>query len=315
MIDTTYIIGSLIPVILSTLGTGIGQGLIGTQALQSMQKQPSAADNISKLCVIGIAITETAAVIGVVMSLLLLGEMQHITDFTWTSYAIVGIAFAIGISGFCAGIASALPAVASCQSLARQPFLQTKILNMMLITQTLIMTPNMFGLIIALLIKGKIADITNLPQALQLLASGISIGLGCIGPSIGLALFAFAACKAIGINKKGYGKILTFTFICEAIIETPVIFALLISLMILTTNIVPTSAVQGWQFIASALCIGLSTITPGISLGRTGASACNQIVYHLDEYANISKIAMLALAMLDTFTIYGLLISIFMLLI
>lgn len=314
MIDTTYIIGSLIPAILSTLGTGIGQGLIGKQALQSIQKQPSAANSISKLCVIGIAVTETAAVIGVVISLLLLGEMQHITDFTWTNYAIIGIAVAIGISGFCAGIASAFPAIASCQSLARQPFLQTKILNMMLITQTLIMTPNMFGLIIALLIKGKIAGMSNLPQALQLLASGLSIGLGCIGPSIGLALFAFAACTAIGVNRQGYGKILTFTFICEAIIETPVIFALLISLMILTTNIIPTSQVQGWQFMAAALCMGLSSIFPGINLGRIGASACNQIVYHLNEYANISKIAMLALAMLDTFTIYGFLISIFMLL-
>ncbi len=314
MIDIIFTITALIPVILSTLGTSIGQSLIGKQALASILKQPSAANNISKLSVIGIAVTETAAVIGAVVSWLLLKEVDTVSDFTWINYGIIGIAFAVGLSGLCAGIASSFPAVASCQTLARQPFLQTKTLNIMLITQTLIMTPNMFGMIVALLIKAKMLHIQDFTQALQLLSSGIAIGFGSIGPSIGLAFFAFAACKAIGVNPQVYGKIMTFTFICEAIIETPVIFSLLISLVILNTPIIEPSIIQGWQFLAAAICIGLSTISPGINLGRTGASACNQIALHPTEYVNISRIGMLALAMIDTFTIYGFLISIFMLL-
>jgi F0F1-type ATP synthase membrane subunit c/vacuolar-type H+-ATPase subunit K len=313
MIDSTYILLSLIPVILSALGTGIGQGLIGKQALQSMLKQPTASNNISKLCIIGTAVTETAAILGILMSLMLLGDANNIHNI-WSTYGVIGIACAVGISGFCAGIASSFPVIASCQSLARQPFLQGKILNLMLITQTLIMTPNIFGLLIALLIKGKMAETESFTQALQLLASGLSIGLGCIGPSIGLSLFAFAACQAIGINKKAYGKILTFTFICEAIIETPVIFSLLISLIILTTTINPESILQGWQFLAAALCIGLSTISPGINSGRTAAHASTQIAYNLETYPNLSKLTMLALAMIDSFTIYGLLVSIIMIL-
>ncbi len=313
MIDSTYILLSLIPVILSALGTGIGQGLIGKQALQSMLKQPTASNNISKLCIIGTAVTETAAILGILMSLMLLGDANNIHN-AWSTYGVIGIACAVGISGFCAGIASSFPVIASCQSLARQPFLQGKILNLMLITQTLIMTPNIFGLLIALLIKGKMGETESFTQALQLLASGLSIGLGCIGPSIGLSLFAFAACQAIGINKKAYGKILTFTFICEAIIETPVIFSLLISLIILTTTINPESVLQGWQFLAAALCIGLSTISPGINSGRTAAHASTQIAYNLETYPNLSKLTMLALAMIDSFTIYGLLVSIIMIL-
>ena len=313
MIDSTYILLSLIPVILSALGTGIGQGLIGKQALQSMLKQPTASNSISKLSIIGTAVTETAAILGILMSLMLLGDTNTIEN-VWSTYGVIGIACAVGISGFCAGIASSFPVIASCQSLARQPFLQGKILNLMLITQTLIMTPNIFGLLIALLIKGKMTETESFTQALQLLASGLSIGIGCIGPSIGLSLFAFAACQAIGINKKAYGKILTFTFICEAIIETPVIFSLLIALIILTTTINPESALQGWQFLASALCIGLSTISPGINSGRTAATASTQIAYNLETYQNLSKLTMLALAMIDSFTIYGLLISIIMIL-
>lgn len=312
--ELSFIILSLVPVILSTIGAAIGQGLIGTQAIASMQKQPEASNNISKLCVIGIAITETAAVIGIVISLLLLNdsELTDSNSFTW--YALAGIASAVGISGLCAGVASSFPAIAACQSLARQPLIQTKILNVMLITQTLIMTPNMFGMIIALLIKNRMVLINDFSTAMQLLSSGLSIGIGCIGSSIGLAIFAYQACIAIGVNKKGYNKIVTFTFICQAIIETPIIFALIIGLLILNTQAIPTSSLQPWQFFAAALCISLSSISPGINLGRTGATACQQIAHHLDEYGNISKITLLALAMIDTFTIYGLLISIIILL-
>jgi len=314
MNDVLYILFSAAPVLFSAMGTSLGQGRIGRQALQSMHMQPACADAISKLSIIGMAITETAAVMGIVISIMLLSDSALIHHNDYTAMAAAGIAIAMSISGLCAGIASAAPVIAACQSMARQPFLQTKLLNLMLIVQTLIMTPNMFGMLISLLIKAKLPYIQTIGEALQLLAAGISIGLGCIGPSIGLSLFAFSACAAVGLNKKAFGKIMTFTFICEAIIETPAIFALLIALMILTTTINPTSSIQGWQFISAALCIGLSTISPGINAGKTGAAACTQIALHLEQYPSLSKITLLALAMIDSFAIYGLLVSIVMLL-
>lgn len=313
MIDATFIILSSIPALMAAFGTAIGQGLIGKQALDSIHQQPSATSSILKLSVIGIAITETAAVIGAVITMIFLSDAAHLSQSAWSWYGAAGVALAVGISGFCAGIASAFPAMASCASLARQPFLQTKILNLTLITQTLIMTPNMFGMIVALIIKSKLPAIASFNEALQLFSSGMCIGLGSIGPSIGLSLFAYAACSAIGINKKAYGKILTFTFICEAIIETPIIFSLLISLMILSTNVDSASLLHGWQFFAAALCIGLSTISPGINSGRTAAAACTQIAYNIESYSGLSKITMLGLAMIDSFAIYGLLLSIMIL--
>lgn len=313
MINITYSIYSFIPVIASALGASIGQGMIGKQALESMYRQPSIASSIARLSIVAIAITETAAVMGIVISMLLFRSNDTITHTPWTNLACAGIGLAMGLSGFCAGITSSFPAMATCKSLSRQPFFQTKLLNLMLITQTLIMTPNMFGMIITLLIKNKLAYVSSWNEGLQLFSSGLSIGLGCIGPSIGLSLFSYAACSAVGINTNSFGKIMTFTFICEAIIETPVILSLLISLVIITTTVQPESIIQGWQFVAAALCIGLSTIAPGINSGKTAAAACEQIAFNLSLYPSISKLAMLALAMIDSFTIYGLLISIMIL--
>lgn len=314
MIDILYILFAMIPALLSSLGTGIGQGLISRQALQSMHRQPAASGAISQLCIIGMAISETAAVMGIVITLLLLNTTTQFDHTLYTTMATAGIGIAMGISGLCAGLASCRPAIATCDSVARQPLYHTKMLNLMLVTQTLIMTPNMFAVLISLLIRSKMTTIQSFTEALKILASGLSIGLGSIGPTIGLSAFAFAACAAVGINKKAFTKIMTFTFICEAIIETPVIFALLISLMILTSPTHHESLIQGWQAIAAALCIGLSTISPGMNSGKTGATACTQIALHLEQYSSLSKITMLALAMIDSFAIYGLLISIVMLL-
>jgi len=312
--DALYIILSFIPGILSALGTSIGQGIINKNAMESLNRQPTASSLISKVAIIGMALVETAAIMGMVISILLINDSNIKTEPFFANLAVGGIALALGISGFCAGIAAAFPAARICHSIAHQPFMYTKFLNMMLVVQTLIMTPNMFGMIVALLIKNKIPEIQILPEAMQLFASGLSIGIGCIGPSIGLSLFASAACTAVGINKKSFNKVMTFTFVCEAIIETPAIFALLISLIILTTTIKPESALQGWQFIAAALCMGLSTLAPGINAGKTGAAACKQMGFNLEQYPTLSKTGLLALAMIDSFAIYGLLVSIILLL-
>jgi len=312
--NTLYIIFSTIPAILSSIGTSIGQGIIGKNAMESLNRQPSASNSISKLCIIGMAIVETASIMGLVISILLLNDINTITHSTFSDLAIAGIMIALGISGLCAGIAASIPTAKMCHSVTHQPFMYAKFLNLMLIVQTLIMTPNMFGMLISLMIKNKMTNIENLNEALQLFSSGLSIGIGSIGSSIGLSIFAAAACTAVGINKKAFNKIITFTFICEAIIETPAIFALLISLMILSSVIIPDASVQGWKFISAALCMGLSTIAPSINAGKTGAAACKQIGFNLEQYSNLSKIALLALAMIDSFAIYGLLVAIVMLL-
>lgn len=312
--NTLYIIFSTVPAILSSIGTSIGQGIIGKNAMESLNRQPSASNSISKLCIIGMAIVETASIMGLVLSILLLNDMHTITHSGFSDLAIAGIMIALGISGLCAGIAASIPTARMCHSITHQPFMYTKFLNLMLIVQTLIMTPNMFGMLISLMIKNRMANIQNFNEALQLFSSGVSIGFGSIGSAIGISIFAAAACTAVGINKKSFNKIITFTFICEAIIETPAIFALLISLMILSSAVNPDAPVQGWRFLSAALCIGLSTIAPSINAGKTGAAACKQIGFNLEQYSALSKIALLALAMIDSFAIYGLLVAIVMIL-
>ncbi|MBP6869978.1 hypothetical protein KBC04_03790 [Candidatus Babeliales bacterium] len=311
MVEMLYLISIAIPVTLSALGAGIGQGMIGVKSLKAIDIQPFSAPEINKISLIGMTLTETSAILGLVVSIMMLLDSSIPADYYYASFGKLGMGLAIGLTGFIAGVASSFPAQAACLSVARQPFFSNKILQLMLVTQTLIMTPNVFGFIIALLINMKTPCITDLNGALQLLAAGLVIGVGSIGPCIGLSQFAAAACTAIGINRKAYAKILPFTFVCEAIIETPVIFSLLIALLIWNVEILPsTPEIKGLTLIAAAICMSLSTIGTGFSAGKTGAAACEQIGQTPEAISIISKVGFLALAMIDTFAIYGFIVSI-----
>ena len=311
MLEMMYTLSIATPVVMTALGAGIGQGLIGIKAIEAMDIQPTASSEINRMSTIGLSLTETAAIFGLVISIMLHMDTSVPVSYENAALGRLGMTIAIGLSGFIAGIASSLPAQAACLSVARQPFFASKIVQLMLITQTIIMTPNIFGFVIALFINTQVAHVADLNGGLQLLAAGLSIGIGSIGPSIGLSLFAASACTAIGVSRKSYSKILPFTFISEAIIETPAIFSFLIALLILNVRIQPDAPItQGLALIAAGICMGLTTLGTGISTGQTGSAACTLIGNSPEHYSKISNVSLLALAMIDTFAIYGFIIAI-----
>lgn len=309
--ETLHTITIAVPVVFAAFGAGIGQGLIGFKSLQAVDMQPHAAGEVARVSLIGMALTETSAILGLVISIMLLIDTSIPINLYCATLGKLGICCAIGITSLVVGITSSLPAQAACMAVARQPFFSNKILQIMLLTQSIIVTPNIFGFIIALSINAKTSTIDTVNGGLQLLAAGLVIGIGSIGPCIGLSLFAAAACTAIGVNRKSYNKILPFTFICEGIIETPAIFSLMISFLILNVDIINTdSYLQGFALIAAALAMGLSTIGTGISAGMVGSAACGHIGKAPDVYPVLANVVFLALAMIDTFAIYGFIIAI-----
>lgn len=306
-----YMMAIGFPVIFAALGAGIGQGLIGLKALEAMNIQPEASKEINRIALIGMSLTETSAILGLVISIFLLFDVSTPISYYYASFGKIGIGFAIGLTSLVAGIASSLPAQAACIAVSRQPFFSSKIFQLMLLTQSVIVTPNIFGFLIALFIQAKTPFVYNLNGGLQLLSAGVAIGIGSIGPCIGVGTFAYAACNAAGTSRKSYNKILPFTFLCEAIIETPVIFALLVALVILNATIVPgDSCLQGIAFLSAALAISLSGVGTGISAGSIAATTCDHIGKNPAIYPVISKVGLLALAMIDTFAIYGFIVAI-----
>lgn len=291
---------------ITALGVGIGEGFTSQAAIDALEIQPNAKSDIAKVNILGAALVETAAIISSTMALIMLFSGQTINEYT--GYASLGIAFAICLSGFFVGLLSAKPAQAAVLAVARQPFFSQQIGRFMLVCQSIIQSPIIFAFIISMFIRSQSADLASFPDALRLLSAGLCIGLGSIGPVIGLAHFAQYACNGLGYNRHAYNKLLTFTFISQAIIETPIILSLVISIFI-CFSFVGDNMIAGVAFLASALCMGLGTFGPGISSGKTAAQACKQIAINPDIYGTVSKVSIFGQGVIDTAAIYAFLVS------
>lgn len=301
-------------VIFTSLGNSIGGGRISIAAIRAINTAPGTQNEINKAAIVGLALIETGAILGVVMAIILLGQAQN-SNASYTALAELGIGCALCITGFLVGLKSALPAQEAVTAIARQPFFSSKIINLMLLTQSIIQTPVVFAFLIALLIKVQLASVADLNNSIRLLMGGICLGIGSIGPLLGLAHFAKTAVKGLGFNRNAYSSLLTFTFISQAIIETPVVFALLISILLVTAiTIQPTEGPAATiALISAGLCMGFGTFGAGISSGKTAEAACKNIAVNPDSYSLLLKTSMLGQSLIDASAGYALLISLLIL--
>lgn len=70
-------------------------------------------------------------------------------------------------------------------------------------------------------------------EGAKLVGAALAIGLGAIGPGIGLGILAGKALEAIGRNPEAQGKVQTTMILAIAVTEAVAIYALVVALMIL----------------------------------------------------------------------------------
>jgi len=69
-------------------------------------------------------------------------------------------------------------------------------------------------------------------EALKMLGAGLAIGLGLIGPGIGIGLLGSKAMEAIGRNPEAAGPIQTNMILAIAFAEAIAIYALVVAILI-----------------------------------------------------------------------------------
>jgi F-type H+-transporting ATPase subunit c len=68
---------------------------------------------------------------------------------------------------------------------------------------------------------------------MKLLAAGISMGLGAIGPGIGIGFVGMGAMNALGRNPEARGPIMTNMILAIAMAEAVAIYALVIAVVLI----------------------------------------------------------------------------------
>lgn len=70
------------------------------------------------------------------------------------------------------------------------------------------------------------------PEAARLLAAGLAMGLGAIGPGVGIGILTMGALQAIGRNPEARGFIQTNMILGIAFAEAVAIYALVVALIL-----------------------------------------------------------------------------------
>ena len=68
-------IGAGLAIGLAALGVGIGQGLVASNALSGMSRQPEISGELTTTMIVGMAIMETALVLAFVIAIMLFGKI------------------------------------------------------------------------------------------------------------------------------------------------------------------------------------------------------------------------------------------------
>ena len=71
-----FAIGAGLAVAIGALGGGIGQGVVGGKALESIARQPEVADQVRTLLFITLAFIETLTIYGLLIAFMLVGKID-----------------------------------------------------------------------------------------------------------------------------------------------------------------------------------------------------------------------------------------------
>ncbi|MFH1831397.1 MAG: ATP synthase F0 subunit C [bacterium] len=292
---------------LGVVGGGLAQGIAGLSTLEAMERQPTGGDSLFKSLIIGLALIESGLIIALVMSLMVLFSVQEPT--MASALCELGMGLAIGTAAASISIASSFVVRAATFAISRQPFFAQKIITIMLLTQSIIEAPVIFAFIVSLLIKMNISPSMTVYESLRYFAAALAVALGSIGPSIGQGIFANAACSSIGLNKRAYEKVFPFTLVTQAVIETPMIFSMLVSLLIIYSHIILLDFSQGIILITAAATIGFGALGSAAGIGFAASKSCYQIASEPANYGPIFRATLLVLAFIESMVIYALIIA------
>ncbi len=230
---------------------------------------------------------------------------------TWVNVAaFVGGGTAMGFGAIGAAIGEGYTAADANLAISRNPAISGEIFKSMLVGQAIAESASIFALVIAMILLFTEFSNSSYITVCVLLASGLSMGLGAIGSGIGSGYPAAAACKGMARQPEMSGRLTTNMLIGSAVCQTPSIFALVTSFILLFTNFSGRPISPTWAAILGAgLSSGLAAIGSGLGGGLVAGASCEGISRQPLTVTPVTNVMLLGQAVTQTTAIYGLLVS------
>ncbi|HHO77298.1 MAG TPA: ATP synthase F0 subunit C [Deltaproteobacteria bacterium] len=295
---------------LGALGSGIGAGYPAQEALWGSARQPALGGQMTTSMLIGQAVCQTPAIFALVIAFMLMFKNCSGIDVWPYGASLIGAGIAMGFGAIGSGWGGGMAGGKACEGIARQPRLKSSLTTLMLVGQAVSQTPAIFALLVAIMLISIGPKEGTLLTSAAMLGAGISIGLGAIGSGMGNGVNAQGACEAISKESSTTKEMLTFMLVGQAVGQTPVIFALVVSLMLMFVKFqVPANLVGFCALLAAGISMGLGAIGSGYGNGDTGESACKALASNPEGRAGILPLMLVGQAVGQTPAIFSLLVA------
>lgn len=226
-------IGAGFAVGLGAFGSGAGCGWPGGEACLGVARNPRRSGRVTQAMLIGQAVAQSPSIFSLVVAVILVFMQRSGTD--WALMGVfVGSGIAMGASAMGSGLGSGLTAGGGVQGLSLWPRSYGLTFRTMLVGQGVCETPAIFGLLVALIMLFGMGDLTgDFENFAKMLAAGIAMGFGGIGPGIGSGLAGFSGCNTTAARPRHDALILRTMLIGQAVAQSTAMYALIIALLIL----------------------------------------------------------------------------------
>jgi F-type H+-transporting ATPase subunit c len=224
--------------------------------------------------------------------------------------AYAGGGLAIGFGAIGAAIGEGYTASQANAAISRNPSLSGDILKTMLVGQAIAESASIFALVVALMLLFTNFGGSSFISVWAVFSAGICVGLGAIGSGVGAGFPAGAACVGTA-RQPALGKRLTTNMLIgSAVCQTPSIFALVISFILIYTDVSTKPMWPTWAAVLGAgLSTGLSAIGAGFGSGLVAGASCEGIARQPKSASIVTNSMLLGQAIAQTTAIYGLLIG------
>ncbi len=137
---------------LAAIGPGAGGGLVGASACKSVARHPEAQRPVTTAMLVGIGTTQSTAIYGFLISLILLFKSFPASTGYVPSFALLGAGFAMGFGGIGPGIGEGITGGYALDQVGRIPEKATLLTRTMLVGQAVSESTGIYSLVVALLL-------------------------------------------------------------------------------------------------------------------------------------------------------------------
>jgi F0F1-type ATP synthase membrane subunit c/vacuolar-type H+-ATPase subunit K len=309
LVNVAAYVGAGLTMGLGAIGAALGEGYTAGGASIASSQKPEQSGAIVKNMLIGQAVAESAAIFALVVAVLLLFMDFPANSMSAISLFAAGLSMGLGAIG--SGLGSGFPAAEACKGMARQPAAQSSLTTNMLIGSAVCQTPAIFSLVVAfiLMFVDYSAKPFN-PNGMALLGAGFSMGFGAIGSGLGGGMAAGGSAEAIARQPNVAGAATGTMLVGQAVSQTPAIFGLLISFVLMFGNFPATQTIiTATALVSAGLCMGLGGIGPGIGNGVVAEEAVRWIGRNEEAANTLTRTMLVGQAVSQSTAIYAMVIS------